>query len=152
MTSQLENALTFAKIWNLDRPQAVHVISRQESNLIQRVLKEEGVLFPPDMEGRKSMLYGGTAEDFDRREKGEFAQRLLQIFSQVLNHAYVSDECKEYLTSHLQTSLSLGLPASLAHPLQDIGIIIAAERYGIFDKSADLKQIEADLLECKNYK
>ena len=149
MPNQIEYALRFAEIWNLDRPQTVHVITREESDLIRRVLKEEGTLFPPDRQGMESRLYGGSAEDFYRREKGEYAQRVLETFHTVLEGAYVSDECKEYLTSHLETSLSFGLPASLVCPLESLGINLEAERYGIFDPSADLKQIEAGLLEWK---
>lgn len=147
MLTPRENAVKFAGIWNMERPQSVHIITPGESDLIARILQEEGILFPKNMEGRESRLYGGSADDFARRGDGEYAQRVLENLLTVLEEgAYISDKCKKYLIDHLKTSMSLGLPASLVYPLEDLGITLDAERYGIFDPNANVQQIEAELM------
>ena len=71
MPTPKENAIKFVGIWNLERPASVHTITQGENELIRMVLKEEGILFPPDAQGRVSKLYGGSAEDFRRRGTSE---------------------------------------------------------------------------------
>ena len=148
MPTPKENAIKFTGIWNLERPASVHTISRAESELIRMVLKGEGILFPPDIEGRESRLYGGTSEDFERRRTGEYANSVVEILQEVLGESYITQPCKDYFLGYMEkTSIPLGLPASLVYPLEVFGITLEAERYGIFDQNADLQGIEAGLLE-----
>lgn len=148
MPTPRENAVNFATIWNLERPYSVHVFTREENEFNKRFLKDtEGILFPPDIEGRETRLYGGASGDFERRRTGEYAQRVVERLRTVLTDAHVTEQCKQFLIGYLaDTSIPIGIPASLTYPLEIFGITFDAERYGIFDPNADLRQIEAELL------
>ena len=144
MPTPRENAAAFAAIWNLERPSSVHVTTRNESELVRRVLKEtEGILFPPDFEGKESRIYGGAAEDFERRRTSEYAGRVVERLHASLTEANVTPQFKQYLVNYLAgTAIPLGIPASQFYPIEDFGIVLEAEIYGMFDPNADSRHIE----------
>lgn len=86
-----------------------------------------------------------------RQEISEYEANLLKELERVMEGAYVSEPCKEFFGDTVRTSIHTGAPPGYLVPLEDLGISLEEERYGIFDPTVDTNVIERRLLEFHDH-
>lgn len=136
MATPKENAEIFSTLWQLERPAS---IPEQYRQLLEDAFKT-----------KEPKVYGGTDEDIERRKRSAYTQLAVEKLRGALNESCVTEPCRDYVFSRGKGNIELGAPPAASLSLELLGIDIAAGKYGIFDPAADLRLIEAELLQGHN--
>ncbi len=88
-------------------------------------------------------------EYFQRREEREDMAEIHSSLGKLLEGAYVTDPCKQFLANVAEVTLCFGIPPNAYVSLDHLGIESEKERYGIFDPYTNLESVERRLLKLQ---
>ena len=92
-------------------------------------------------------IYSNTPKSIRERIKGPIGTAVLAMLNDILKGAHITEPCKEFLVDYVSVSLGADSPPERLLPLEQLGISLGEERYGIFDSKEDLRGIERRLLD-----